>query len=140
MAKSHPLYKEMPELYLLMGNYEEVKEKPLNAIPLYNRAIEYGSIDGYLASANIYEQMGQYEWSIMVLETGWNIHSDTRLLTKLIYILCKIERSEAAIERYQELKKVDQDDIPPFLIFKGSIENDEELDVFEEVIAKYISE
>lgn len=40
MAKTHPVYGNMPELYLLMGNHEETKEKPFSALPFYDKAIE----------------------------------------------------------------------------------------------------
>lgn len=140
MAKTHPVYKNMPELYLLMGNHEEVKEKPLNALPFYDRAMEFWLIEWYLASANIYEQMKQYEGSEIVLDSGWIIHGDTRLLRKLIYTLCRAWKIQTAMDKYQELRYQSKEEEVPFLVYKWSIENDEELDLFEDMIAHYIAE
>ncbi len=76
-------------------------------------------IDGYITSATLYRELGQYEFSISILEAGYNIHKDTRLLSELVYILCQVEKTiPQARKRYYELKHVSQDPVVPFIVYR----------------------
>lgn len=140
MARIHPIYKDNTELYLLMGEHEERKGKPLKAILYYQTVIEHGDIEWYIAVANAQESMGKYEASLVILESWWSIHHDLKILSKIISTLCKIGKTNEALERYAELKKWSDGKIVPFLVYKWNIETDAELGLLEDIIADYITE
>ncbi len=130
---------ESSELHLLMGYYQESKWNLYKAIPYYDRAIEEGSIDGYLASARVYEELWEYNSSETVLDVWYALHKDKRLLWPLIRILCKFGKSREAYTKYLELKSQDEG-ILPFIVYKDRVESDEELREVESIIASYVTE
>ncbi|MDD2892130.1 MAG: hypothetical protein PHQ95_04140, partial [Candidatus Gracilibacteria bacterium] len=140
MLRVHSAYKNKVELLLMMGDYEEVKEKPSTAIPFYEQAMQQGSIVGYIACANIHEERGDYEQSLLVLEKGWSLYKDVQILGKLVSILCRVGKISEAREKYEELNRINKGENVPFLVYKGYIENDEELRLFEELVSEYITE
>lgn len=76
----------------------------------------------------------------MILEAGWNLFHDTSIADKLIHLLCGRGEKEKALRKYQELAFATNNEAPPFLYYKGTVENDEELEVFERLIAAYFAD
>ncbi|MBP9779721.1 tetratricopeptide repeat protein [Candidatus Gracilibacteria bacterium] len=140
MAIKHPHYKENEELYILMGNIEEIIENPYGAIKQYDVAIGLGSIEGYIASANTYESLGRDDMSVIILSSGYSIFKDIKILGRLISAYCKVGEKQKAMEYYCKLKEIEKDSIPPFIIYKGTIENDDELLELELIFIDYIKQ
>ena len=58
----------------------------------------------------------------------------------MVSTLCKTKKINEAMERYEELKKQSKEEVPSFLIYKGIIENDADIKIFEEIMAEYFTE
>lgn len=140
MAKNHPQLNQESELFIFAWNYEEIKGNAYKAISLYDTAIGNANMDAYFASATSYESMGQYYCSLTILHSWYVLSSDIRFLWKIITILCKIWKVADAYQRYEELCIYSKGKIPPFIVYKGIIENDDDLWILEQMIASYVIE
>lgn len=144
MMKNHPSYQKDERFFILMGKKEEEDKKLESAILWYNKAMEWWSIENkiewYLLSAKTYEEIWEHNMSIMLLESGYDMFGDIRMLWVLIALLSKTGRLEEAKKRYNELRKIEQENTPPFLVYKWIIDTDSELQEFEEIIALYVTD
>lgn len=76
MAKNHSELWSYPNLNFLIWYYEESRWNSHEAITYYDRVIESGNVDGYLASARVYEQLWRYDSSEIMLSRGYGLHKD----------------------------------------------------------------
>jgi hypothetical protein len=91
----------------------------------------------FLASARVYEELWELGCSELVLDAWYHIHKDQRILRSLIRILCKSGKIHEAYAKYVELKAYDSHALP-FIVYKGRVENDDELKEVEDIIDLYI--
>lgn len=140
MLKNHPKYKETSSLHMLLGNFREKEDDSYGAISFYNRVIECGCIEGFIAAATAYNHMKKYDASLLILENGYSIYRDSTILEKLIHTLCMAGRADEAVPRYKELVSKKGDKIPPFLTYKKTIETDSDLGMFESMLVQYFAD
>lgn len=140
MTRNHADMKNNPKLYLTIWNYLETTGVLDEAILEYDKAIKLWDIDGYLAHSQIYKKQWEYEKSIEVLEKGYSFSKDTECLWQLIAMMCRVGKISESLDKYYELKKISKETVLPFIVYRGTIENDEELWELEDIIANYISE
>jgi hypothetical protein len=138
MAQRHQDLKDTSRLFLRMWRYEEIKGNPYKAISHYDSVIAKQEIDWYLAKAMVYEELGQYENWLIILDMGYAKNSDARLLWESVRLLCKMGKMVEAHNKYQQLQFLEEG-IPPFIVYKGFVENDKELWEVEQTIASYIT-
>ncbi len=139
MAKTHVIYQDIPNLHRLMGTHEEIKNNPYKALEHYDKAIGYGSIDGYIDSVGVYEELGLHEASLSILEDWWITFSDTRFLHNSIFILCRVWKIDEALEKYAEFKSIKEGKVPSFLLYKWYIENDNDVTELGQILNTYIA-
>lgn len=139
MAKNHTSLKDSSRFHLLIWWFEEVRWNHQWAISHYTEAIERQEIQWYFSLARVYDDLGQYDKCIILLERGYTLHWDIRLLWVSVRMLCKANKIADARKKHELLKSMDES-TPPFIIYSGSIENDEDLWTVESIIASYITE
>ncbi len=140
MVKSHPGLSQDSRFILLTWAFEEERWNPYKAISFYDEAILTGAVDGYLASASIYEKLDDLSMSRQILEVWYQFTADMRILSNLVRIACLQGDYRYAVGLYSELKIESKEPPLSFLIYKGKIESDTDLYELESIIAVYVSE
>lgn len=139
MAKSHTSLNDSSKFYFLIWWFEEVRWNHEEAILNYKKVIERNDIQWYFALSRVYIELCQYDTCIKLLEEGYILYWDIRLLWILVRTLYKADKIDDARKKHKLLKSMDES-TPPFIIYSGSIENDEDLWTVESIIASYITE
>jgi TPR repeat protein len=140
MAVNHEWYSKIDELYILMWDIEEIYWNTWKAIEHYSKAVELGSVWWYIALADVYMKRGQWEQCVKILEDGFFLTKDLKILSRLITALYTIGRNDESLNRYEELKKLDKNKIPPYIVYIWTIENDDELLELEVIFAEYLGQ
>lgn len=140
MVQSHPELSQDSRFSLLIWELEEERWNPYEAISLYDEAIVSGMVDGYRASARLYEKLDDLTMARQILEVWYQLTSDMRLLDHLIRIACLGGDYRYAVGLYSELKRDSEEPVLSFLLYKWKIESDRDLYELESLIAVYVSE
>lgn len=132
-------YANDPAVYLLIGTDAEYIGQPSDAIDIYKKAMELGSMESYLRIASIYDSQQNYAMGIEILEEWYKLSWDIIFLKSLVRMYYENGDLETASARYNELSVKDKRETNPFLVYKWKIDNDENLDVFENLMNEYLS-
>lgn len=137
LMESLEQYSCQARFHMLRWQFLEIIDNSQWAMESYAAAKELKDPDGYLRTAHIYEEQGDFMKSSHILDTGWHATKDVRILSKLVSTLCRAEKISEALARYEELKQLRKDEISPFIVYLWKIEDDQSLELLEDILAKY---
>lgn len=140
MIMGHPDLMNDPQVFVMMGNYEEAIWNHSASLDFYNKWIEKWDIISYIESARVHGDIWNWEESISILKEWYTLTNDTRLLGPLVHRLCAIHHMVEAMKYYEELNRIEEWKAPPFVVYKWTVENDGELEDIETCIASYIKD
>lgn len=140
MLHGHPEYKSHPEIIFLEGQVHESKWDYQDAIKKYDVLIAAGNEEAFMAAAWVYELLWQNEFACTLLESAYSIYRNKNVIPDIIRIAAALWDRQKMMQWYTLLVSEDPKGVLPLILYKWTVENDEELRVLEEVVAAYITE
>lgn len=141
MIQEHPELENEKKLIFLLGAYEEDCGNLEVAKTHYLQVANLGDVDGYLAIGEIYEWTDDFDGAYVIYHWGYQKENSPILLGKMIRTLCKMKHYDEAITYHEKFKHLfGKNKVPPFIIYRESVQCDADLFVLESYMAKYITE
>lgn len=140
MAKKHPDIRQSSRFFFLWGDHEEVHGRYQKADSAYRKGMESWEKDAYKALAGLRVQEGKLNEAESIFREWYTKTQDIEFLGHIVRALCRQWKISDALREYEILKFLSTEPIPPFIIYRESIESNADLLVLEECIASYFTE